>query len=142
MRVYAHWLIRFGWIAIFVPPALVFAVMAAIQPLVPNAWLALVQAAGFIALGVRAAIGGVQVTEHEFLVRNLFSTKCIPRTSVTGIGSLGTFWAIEWTTAEGNPAATQLTMLPGFGRPFALHWHNEQSIERLRDALSETFPIG
>lgn len=93
MRVYAHWLIRFGWIAVFVPPAVVFAVMAATQPLVPNSWLGFVQAAGFIALGVRAAIGGVQVTEHEFVVRNLFTTKRIPRKSVTGFGSLGNFWA-------------------------------------------------
>lgn len=82
MRVFPHWVVRFGVIAI--APIPVVAMLLTPDEWRAAHWGAVALALLFVAAGARAVIGGVEATAAEYIVRNPLRTRRIPRHEVAG----------------------------------------------------------
>jgi hypothetical protein len=85
-----------------------------------------------LALGVRAFVGGVELTESRLIVRNTFSTTAVPWERVTRVESS----VIVWRDERGRERATPLDWFTEpVVAPRSLKQHNAEAMAAIRARL-------
>jgi hypothetical protein len=127
MRVYPHWFVRYFGLVATVMVSVVTAFNVISLDLRGFALLAL--AVILLTFSVRAAVGGVEVTDTDYVVRNLFRTQRIPRDQVTGFTSVTVLWSIQWVTVDGDE------------RFMPLSWFSDDAPRPIRRYKTRTFEV-
>ena len=91
MRVYAHWFVRYFGIVGAIVIAVVVAYTVITSGLSPVGWAQVALALTMLTFGLRAVVGGVEVTGSDYVVRNWLRTGRIPRRQVTGFTEVSSY---------------------------------------------------
>lgn len=129
MRVFPHWVVRFGVIAIV--PIPVVAMLLTPDEWGAAHWGAVALALLFVAAGARAVIGGVEATAAEYIVRNPLRTRRIPRLEVAGFTDEAGLWSIRRETRGGANGFVLLWWFDS-GAIGPVRRYNARTIEQLR----------
>jgi hypothetical protein len=134
MRVYAHWFVRYFGIFRAIVIAVVVAYTVITSGLSPVGWAQVALALTMLTFGLRAVVGGVEVTGSDYVVRNWLRTRRIPRRQVTGFTEVSVLWSIQWLTDDGSERFMPLSWFSD-DAPRPIRRYNAKVIESLRSAL-------